>query len=147
MFLRIHSLNFHFRRLFLFSLPYFAETKTKSDMEQLNKIELRGNIGTVRISQQGDRQVANFSVATTFVYVDRQGNAIADTQWHNVAAWSLKGMPDFKELATGRPVYVVGRLRSDRYTGSDGVERFSYSVQAAKVELLNEPLNLQTSTY
>lgn len=116
-------------------------------MEQLNKVELRGNIGTVRISQQGDRQVANFSVATTYVYIDRQGNAIADTQWHNVSAWSLKGMPDFKELATGRPVYVVGRLRGDRYTSADGVERNSYTVQAAKVEILNETLNIQTSTY
>lgn len=37
-------------------------------MEQLNKVELRGNIGTVRIQNVGDSKVARLSVATNIIY-------------------------------------------------------------------------------
>ena len=37
-------------------------------MEQINKIELQGYVGTVRTNIVGDRMVANFSVATEYFY-------------------------------------------------------------------------------
>ncbi|MCQ2144307.1 MAG: single-stranded DNA-binding protein [Bacteroidales bacterium] len=112
-------------------------------MEQLNKIELRGNIGNVRLSQNTENNVVNFSVATTYVYKDRNGEAVIETTWHNITAWKLKGMPDFEFLTRGTPVHVVGRLRTNRYTGSDGVERYSYDVVASSIEILDEQLTMQ----
>lgn len=114
-------------------------------MEQLNRIELRGNIGNVRLSQNIENNVVNFSVATTYVYKDRNGEAVIETTWHNVTAWKLKGMPDFESLGRGMPVRVVGRMRSNRYTGSDGIERNSYDVVASSIELLEEQLTMQAS--
>jgi len=114
-------------------------------MEQMNRIELRGNVGYVRLSRVGDNQVAHFSVATTYVYKGRNGEATIETTWHNVAMWNLKNMPDMNILEKGCPVYVVGRLRSNTYQGSDGVERVSYEIQASKVEILTEQLTMQAS--
>ena len=42
---------------------------SKSDtMEQLNKIEIQGIVGNVRIQDVADSKVANFSVATNYAY-------------------------------------------------------------------------------
>lgn len=113
-------------------------------MEQMNRIELRGNVGYVRLSRLNEnQQVAHFSVATTYVYKGRNGEAVAETTWHNVAMWNLKNMPDMKNLEKGCPVRVLGRLRSNSYQGSDGTERVNYEVQAQEVEILNEPLTMQ----
>lgn len=102
-------------------------------MEQLNRIELKGNVGNVRLSNVGDSIVANFSLATNFMYKGREGDAVVETTWHNVVAWSGKGMPDLRKIEKGLPLYVCGRLRSSRYTSNDGVEKQVYEVVANKI--------------
>lgn len=106
-------------------------------MEQLNRIELRGNVGNVRISEVGESTVAKFSLATNFMYRGKDNEAVVETTWHNIVAWSGKGMPPFSSIVKGAPVYVSGRLRSSRFTGNDGSEKTVYEVIAAKVEILD----------
>jgi len=48
-------------------------------MEQLNSVNLRGIIGTVRVQDIQDRKVANFSLATNLAYKGRDGEAIIET--------------------------------------------------------------------
>ena len=48
-------------------------------MEQLNKIELRGIIGSVYVKDFVNTKAANFSVATNHCYKDREGNAVIET--------------------------------------------------------------------
>ena len=106
-------------------------------MEQLNRIELRGNVGNVRISDVGENRVARFSLATNFMYRGKDNEAVVETTWHNIVAWNGKGMPDFSSIVKGAPVYVTGRLRTSRFTGSDGVERTAYEVIASRVDVLD----------
>ena len=75
-------------------------------MEQLNRIELRGNVGNIRVSTVGTGQVARFSLATNFLYKNKDGEATVETTWHNIVAWSGKGMPEFEKIGKGSPVYV-----------------------------------------
>lgn len=113
-------------------------------MEQLNRIELRGNVGYVRLSRVGeDSQVVNFSVATTYVYKGRNGEAVMETTWHSVVMWNLKNMPDIDRLMKGCPVSVTGRVRANCYRSADGTDKTVYEVQASKVELLEEQLTMQ----
>lgn len=49
-------------------------------MEQLNKVELRGVVGSVRLQKIGNTQVANFTVATSIAYKDRSANPIIETK-------------------------------------------------------------------
>ncbi len=48
-------------------------------MEQLNRIEIRGNVGNVNILKVGESRVAHFSVATNYAYKDRNGEAVIET--------------------------------------------------------------------
>ncbi len=102
-------------------------------MEQLNRIELKGNVGNVRLSTVGENQVARFSLATNFIYKGKEGDAVIETTWHNVVAWNGRGMPDLTKIEKGQPLYVCGRLRSSKFTGSDGTEKQIYEVIASKI--------------
>ena len=52
-------------------------------------------------------------------------------------------MPDFEKIEKGGKVSVWGRLRSQRYTDSDGVERTAYEVLAKKIQLIEDDELLQ----
>ena len=113
-------------------------------MEQLNKIELKGNVGNNKVQIVGDNQVARFSVATNYVFKGKDGNAVIETTWHSVTAWGGRGMPDdLNKITKGTPVYVTGRLRQQRFTGQDGVERTIYEVMAKTVEILSSKEEFQ----
>ena len=107
-------------------------------MEQLNRIELRGNVGTIRINKVSDNQVANFTLATNYVHKSREGQPIMETTWFNVVAWGGKGMPaDLNEIQKGSFLTVLGRMREVHYTTVDGVEKSSMEVVASKVTVEN----------
>jgi single-strand DNA-binding protein len=112
-------------------------------MEQLNKIELRGKVGNVRISRVGENVVANFSLATNYVYMSKDGQPVVETTWHTVVAWDGKGMPDLTKIDKGSSLYVCGRLRNTRYTSSDGTEKQAMEVIANAVSF-EEVTNMQT---
>jgi len=107
-------------------------------MEQPNRIELRGRIGSVRTAEVNGSKVANFSVVTEYLYKTREGNAVSETTWFNVAAWNSKEMPDFDSMVKGMPVYVSGRVRTSRYTTAEGVEKQFYEILAGKVRYLTD---------
>ena len=56
-------------------------------MEQLNRIELRGVVGSVRMANVSGKNVANFTMATSRAYTKKDNTAVIETEWHNVAAW------------------------------------------------------------
>ncbi|MBQ8811915.1 MAG: single-stranded DNA-binding protein [Bacteroidales bacterium] len=107
-------------------------------MEHLNKIELKGRVGSIRTNEVNGNKVANFSVVTEYLYKTREGNAVSETTWFNIAAWNSKGMPDFDRITRGMPVYVSGRMRTSRYTTAEGIEKQYYEILATKIRFLTE---------
>ncbi len=107
-------------------------------MEQLNRIELKGNVGNVRITDVGSNRVARFSLATNYLYKTREGEAAVETTWHNIVVWAGRNMPPLEKIEKGTPVHVIGRMRSSKYTAADGTERQSYEVVANKLTLSDE---------
>ena len=107
-------------------------------MEYINKIELQGRVGTLRTNTVNGTMVANFSLATEALYKNREGGGVSETTWHNVVAWSGKDMPDLSILCKGMQVNVTGRLRTFRYTNTEGVEKQLYEVVASKVRIIEE---------
>lgn len=103
-------------------------------MEQMNKIEIRGNVGNVNINTVGESRVAHFSVATNLAYKSRNSEPIIETTWHSVTAWQGRNIPNLEIISKGCPIYVLGRVKTHQYTGSDGVERTSYEIIASQVE-------------
>ena len=113
-------------------------------MEQLNRIEIRGNVGSVTINTVGESRVAHFSVATNYAYKTQNGEPVIDTTWHNVTAWEgSKGIGNLDFLTKGAPVYVCGRLRSQKYLGNDGSEKYFVEIMASTVEPVEEAVTTQ----
>lgn len=107
-------------------------------MEQLNRIELKGIVGAIRITPVGDKKVARFSMATNYAYQDREGNSVIETTWHNVSTWNGSECPDLGKLQKGAHVHVIGRICNMRYVDSNGCERTVHEVKASRVEIFDK---------
>ena len=107
-------------------------------MEHINKVEISGNVGTVRLNEHNGKKVANLSVATELLYKSRDGVAVSETTWHNVVAWSGKEIADLEMITKGTPVHVTGRIRTSRYTSADGVEKIFYEVMASRLAIVSD---------
>ena len=105
-------------------------------MEQLNKIEIRGIIGSVYVKNFGNAKAANFSVATDYCFTAQDGCAVIETTWHRIVAWESDTIKNLDQLQKGAAVHVIGRVRMQRYAASDGSERSVFEVIASEVELM-----------
>ncbi len=99
-------------------------------MEQLNRIELKGTVGSVYVKDFKETKVTNFSIATNYVYTSKDGIPVIETTWHRVVAW------DCPELSKGSKVHVIGRLRAQRFTDANGNPQTFYEVMASEVTVL-----------
>ena len=99
-------------------------------MEQLNRIEILGIIVSVYVKDFANAKVANFSVATEHCYTAQDGCAVIETTWEG------NPIKDLSQLKKGSGVHVIGRLRMQKYMGSDGNERSTYEILASKVEII-----------
>lgn len=110
-------------------------------MEYLNKIELRGIIGNVKPVKVGDATYAvHFTLATNYAYRSIDGTPIVDVSWHDITAWVGKdiSLEAVSSLKKGDAVEVVGRLKTQSYTSSNGEVRSCVNVIANKVVKLSE---------
>lgn len=105
-------------------------------MEQLNKVEIRGIVGSVYVKDFGNTKVANFSVATSHAYKSQDGSPVLETTWHNVVAWEGGQIQNLDQLKKGSSVHICGRLRNRKYTASDGTERAVCDIIAGTLELV-----------
>ena len=98
----------------------------------VNKVILVGNLGRdpeVRFSQSGQK-IVNMSVATSETWKDRQsGERKEKTEWHRVVVFDER-LADVceKYLKKGSKVYLEGTLQTRKWTGNDGVEKYTTEV-------------------
>ena len=111
-------------------------------MEQLNSVILRGIIGNARIQTIGDTEMARFSVATDHAFKNRSGEAVIETTWHQVTAFKSDRMPELSTLEKGVAVEVKGRIRNQRYTDANGVEKQMSEIIASQLKVLDGPLQM-----
>lgn len=107
-------------------------------MENINRIELKGRIGSVRSNTHNESKVANFTLVTEFFYKTRGGEVVTETTWFNVVAWEGKEIQDVSRIEKGAAAHVTGRMRTTRYTTEEGIERQYYEVMASKVRIVEE---------
>ena len=107
-------------------------------IEHINKIELQGYVGTVRTNEYNGSKVTNFTMVTDFIYKSREGNVVSESTWHNVVAWSGKDIVDLELITKGAQVHVCGRIRANKYTSADGVEKFFYEIMASRLQIVTD---------
>lgn len=71
--------------------------------KSVNKVELKGRVGQDAriIRNENGTMAARFNLATNEIIKGRDDQLREETTWHNVVAWSRKGMPDFEAIRKG----------------------------------------------
>jgi single-strand DNA-binding protein len=104
----------------------------------LNRAQIIGNLGRdPEISYtNGGRAVANFSVATTDSWKDKQtGEKREYTEWHKVVAWDKLAEVCGEYLHKGKQVFVEGKIETRKWE-KDGVTRYTTRIVATTVKML-----------
>ena len=105
----------------------------------VNKAILLGHIGNdpeIRATQSGDC-VANFTLATSEVWTDKNGIKQDKTEWHRIAAFGKIAEIIQKYTHKGSKIYLEGRLQTRKWTDKDGGERQSTEIVVMEVQLLD----------
>jgi single-strand DNA-binding protein len=100
-------------------------------MAGVNKVILIGNLGAdpeVRYMPSGDA-VANVRIATSETWKDRNtGERQERTEWHNVVFFGKLAEIVKQYLHKGSKIYVEGKLRTKKWQGQDGQDRYTTEV-------------------
>lgn len=103
-----------------------------------NHVSLIGNVGKDPETRytQGGMAITRISLATTSRRKDKDGNAKEETQWHRVVFFGKLGEIAGEYLKKGAKVAVSGSIRYDKFTGQDGVEKYSTDIIADQMQML-----------
>jgi single-strand DNA-binding protein len=104
----------------------------------VNKVILMGHAGAdpaVRYLE-GGVAVANFSLATSEAFKNKNGERVEQTEWHNIVLW--RGLAQFAErnVRKGALLYVEGKARTRSWEDKTGVTRHVTEVHADVLQLL-----------
>ena len=107
-------------------------------MGTVNRVILVGNLGRdAELRRTGaGTAVANFSLATTEVFKDREGQRKEETEWHRVALMGKQAESVADYLVKGKQVYVEGRLRTREWQDKEGNKRTTTEIIANRLVLL-----------
>ena len=116
-------------------------------MAGVNKVILVGNLGKdpeVRYLDSGVA-VANFSLATTENYKNKQGEKVSQTEWHNIVLW--RGLAEVAEkwLKKGSSVYIEGKIRTNKWEDKEGNTRYNTEILADNMTMLGNRINSDVS--
>ena len=111
----------------------------------INKVILVGTCGKdpeTRYMPSGGA-VTSVSMATSESWKDKQtGEKKEATEWHNVTFFNRLGEIAGEYLKKGSQVYIEGKLKTEKYTDKQGVEKYTTKIIASEMQMLggrNEP--------
>lgn len=108
-------------------------------MASVNKVIIIGNLGRdpdTRYTAEGGTAITTITVATSRRYKDSNGQPQEETEWHRVVFFGRQAEIASEYLRKGRPVYVEGRLRTRKWQGTDGQDRYSTEIIAETMQML-----------
>lgn len=107
-------------------------------MGSVNRVILVGNLGRDAETRftSGGVAVVTFSMATTEVFKDREGQRQERTEWHRIKYFGKSAEAVVEYLKKGKQVYVEGRLQTDKYKDKEGNDRTSVEVRVDRLVLL-----------
>lgn len=106
----------------------------------VNKVILIGNLGQdpeVRYMPSGGA-VTNITIATSENWKDKQtGQNQERTEWHRVVFFNRLAEIAGEYLRKGSKVYVEGSLRTRKWQGQDGQDRYTTEIVASEMQMLD----------
>jgi single-strand DNA-binding protein len=106
----------------------------------INKVILIGNLGRdpeTRYMPSGGA-VTNVTLATSETWKDKNtGEPQERTEWHRVVFFNRLGEIAGEYLKKGSKVYVEGSLRTRKWQGQDGQDRYTTEIVASEMQMLD----------
>jgi single-strand DNA-binding protein len=97
----------------------------------LNKVMLIGHLGDdVKMHYfDGGGSIGRFPLATNESYTNKStGEKVSNTEWHNIVVRNKAAEICEKYLSKGDRIYVEGRIKTRKWTGEDGADRYSTEI-------------------
>ena len=108
-------------------------------MASVNKVILVGNVGAdpeTRYASSGDA-ITNIRVATSDKYRDKTtGEPKEVTEWHRVAFFGKLAEIVAEHVKKGSSLYIEGRIRTRKWQGTDGQDKYSTEIIADVMQML-----------
>ena len=106
----------------------------------VNKVILIGNCGQdpeTRHTPSGNA-VTNLSIATSESWKDKSsGEQQERTEWHRVVFFNRLAEIAGEYVKKGSKVYVEGSLRTRKWQGQDGQDRYTTEIVASNMQMLD----------
>ena len=101
---------------------------------------LIGNLGKDPEIRYNEANVPrlSFTLATTEVYKDKNGNRAEHTEWHNIVMWRQLAQNAEKLLRKGMQVYIEGRLQTRQWNDKEGQKKSITEINADNFVLLQK---------
>lgn len=104
-------------------------------MGSVNKVTLLGRLGKdpeVRATQSGDK-IANFNLATSETWKDKQGEKKEATEWHRIVIFGKLAEVVEKYTRKGDQIYIEGKLVTRKWEDKGGETRYTTEVQVTSI--------------
>ena len=107
-------------------------------MAGVNKVILLGHLGRdpEMRDQPSGGAIANFSIATSETFKDKEGNKQERTEWHRVVLFGRTAEIAGEYLRKGSMAYVEGRLQTRKWTDKEGQERYTTEIVGDRLQLV-----------
>ncbi len=105
----------------------------------VNKVILVGRLGKdpeMRFTPNG-KAVTNFTMATSEIWSDQNGEKQERTEWHRIVTWGKLAENCAKLLSKGKQVYVEGRLQTRQWDDKDGNKKYTTEIIANNMQILS----------
>ena len=106
----------------------------------VNKVIIVGNCGQdpeTRFMPSGGA-VTNLSIATSESWKDKSsGEAQERTEWHRVVFFNRLAEIAGEYVKKGSKIYIEGSLRTRKWQGQDGQDRYTTEVVASEMQMLD----------
>jgi single-strand DNA-binding protein len=107
-------------------------------MASVNKVIIIGNL-TKDVESRSfpdGSPVANIFVACNEKYKDKQGEIKESVEYVNIVFFGKLAEIVGKYLSKGKQIYVEGKLKTEKYTDKNGIERWTTKVIASSMQML-----------
>ncbi len=115
----------------------------------LNKVMLIGHLGDdVKMHYfEGGGSIGRFPLATNESYTNKNsGEKVTNTEWHNLVVRNKAAEICEKYLSKGDRIYVEGRIKTRKWTGEDGVDRYSTEINVNEFTFLTTKKDVSQET-
>lgn len=104
----------------------------------VNKVIIMGRLGAdpeLKTLSSG-QAVANFTLATSENWVDKEGQKQEKTEWHRIVVWGKLAEICRQYLSKGRQAFVEGKLQTRSWEDQQGQKRYTTEIVASNVQFI-----------